>query len=331
MQIMLRYDLRSAPFGAPHADLYRAALEQADWLDGLDVAGVGVVISEHHGSPDGYLPSPFVFAAAVAGRTRRAFVSIAAALAPFHHPIRLAEDIAVLDLVSGGRVSVVLAAGYRYEEFAMFGLDTAQRGALVEETVATLKRAWSGEAFDFRGETVMVTPRPFQRPRPPIVLGGSSPAAARRAARIADGFLPSSPDLMDVYRAERERLGFDAGPATAPTRYGSVALVTDDPDEGWAAIGEYCLHEMNTYAAWFASGAGGSGPYFHVPDVDALRATGKFLVVTPDECIELARDAGTLTLCPLIGGFPPDLARAGLELIERKVVPALGSGPTGLG
>lgn len=109
-------------------------------------------------------------------------------LLPLYHPVRLAEELAILDLVSKGRAGFILAAGYRKEEFDTFGLSLADRGRLMEEGVDVLKKAWTGEPFEFRGEKTLVTPRPFRRPRPPIILGGSSHAAAKRAAQIADGF-----------------------------------------------------------------------------------------------------------------------------------------------
>ncbi len=118
------------------------------------------------------------------------------------------------------------------------------RGALVEQAVATLKDAWTGEPFEFDGAPALVNAPPdaaaatADRPR------GSSPGAARRAARIADGFMPSDPALMEHYMAEKVRLGQDPGSGDPGTEYwGTVALIAEDVEAGWAAIGEYCMHE----------------------------------------------------------------------------------------
>ncbi|HRE01195.1 MAG TPA: LLM class flavin-dependent oxidoreductase, partial [Ilumatobacteraceae bacterium] len=100
------------------------------------------------------------------------------------------EDIAVLDLVSQGRIDLLVAAGYVPAEFAMFGKAMNERGKLMEEGVTALRKAWTGEPFEFRGETVLVRPRPFQQPGPPIIMAGDSRAAARRAARIGDAYAP---------------------------------------------------------------------------------------------------------------------------------------------
>src|SRR3977135_4482055 len=139
-------------------------------------------------------------AAAMAARTQHARIQIAALIAPFHDPLRLAEDIAVVDLLSGGRLDLVIANGYVPGEFDMFGCELSDRVKRTTETVGTLKQAWTGAPFEFRGRTVQVTPAPAQPGGPKISLGGSGPAAARRAARIADGFMPSSPAILDVYR-----------------------------------------------------------------------------------------------------------------------------------
>ena len=192
--VALRYDLRSAPFAATtHPDLYRICLEQCAWADQHGVGDV-VVLSEHHAMDDGFLPAPFTMAAAVAGRTERLLISIAAALLPLHDPIRLAEQLAVLDLASGGRVSFTAGAGYAYHEFEMAGIDRKQRGKLLEEYVEVMRTAWTGEEFEWRGRTVRVTPTPKTRPHPLIFIGGSSEAAARRAARLKLPFFPALGD-----------------------------------------------------------------------------------------------------------------------------------------
>src|SRR5690242_1389459 len=189
--IGIRYDLRVPPFASTsHAALYTACLDQCAWADehGFDF----VALSEHHGVDDGYLPAPVVLAAAVAGRTKRIPINIAAILVPLHDPVRLAEQLAVLDLASGSRVSAVAGLGYRQEELAMAGVDRTARGRLLEEYVGVLRKAWTGEPFEWRGRTIHVTPKPANPPM--ILMGGSTAAAARRAARLGCGFFPAIGD-----------------------------------------------------------------------------------------------------------------------------------------
>lgn len=319
----LRYDLRCPAFGGLEpAELARTALEQCAWADRLGFATV--TLSEHHGSPDGYLPSPLVFGAAVAARTTSLRILVASLVAPLHDPIRLAEDVAVLDVVSGGRVIPVVSGGYVESEFRTFGKRLAERAEIMEGIVPLLERAWSGEPFEHRGATVRVTPRPVQRPRPPVFMGGSSAAAARRAARHADHFIPALPELFDVFREERVRLG-KPDPGPLPRTAGNFLYVADDPDAAWERIAPYALHETNAYGAWIAE-AGTAGPYRPTDDADALRATGQYPIVTPDELVETARGMGpldTLLFHPLMGGMAPELSWASLRLFEEKVLPRL--------
>jgi len=320
-RVLLRYDMRAPAFGATPAALYAAALEQTAFGDahGFDA----VQLSEHHGSDDGYLPSPLVLAAAIAGRTRRLRLELAALILPLHDPLRVAEDVAVLDLVSGGRIDLVIGAGYVPAEFAMFERAIADRPRLVEEGMRALEQAWTGEPFLYRGRTVRVTPRPLQRPRPSLALGGSSPAAARRAARLADRFVPALPYLWSHYRKERERLGLSVPHAG---RVGPLFLhVAEDPDAAWAQIAPHALHEANAYGRWMTE-AGSAGPYRPMPDANALRASGMYRVVTPDACVTLAEElgpAGTLLLHPLMGGLPPELGWSSLELFAGRVLPRI--------
>jgi len=321
--LSLRYDLRRAPFDTTStAELVATALAQCEWADRLGFATV--TLSEHHGSPDGYLPSPLVFGAAVAARTRNLRLVIAALIAPLHDPIRLAEDIAVLDVVSGGRVIPVVSGGYVESEFRAFGKRLADRARVMEEIVPWLERAWTGEPFEHHGATVRVMPRPVQRPRPPIFMGGGSEAAARRAARHADHFMPTVPEFYEIYREERVKLG-KPDPGPLPRTAGNFLYLAEDPDAAWQRIAPYAMHEMNAYGQWMAE-AGVSGPYQPILDPDALRATGQYPIVTPDELIDTARGMSgldTILFHPLMGGMDPELSWASLRLFETQVLPAL--------
>ena len=124
----IRFDLRNPAFaGIEMADRYAAALDMAEWADRLGFAII--TLSEHHGSEDGYLPSPLPLAAAIAARTEAATIYVAAMVASFHDPLRLAEDAAIVDLVSRGRLRLVITNGYVAEEFAMFGVPMDERAA----------------------------------------------------------------------------------------------------------------------------------------------------------------------------------------------------------
>jgi alkanesulfonate monooxygenase SsuD/methylene tetrahydromethanopterin reductase-like flavin-dependent oxidoreductase (luciferase family) len=329
--ISLRYDLRTAPdslglgdAAAGHDALYRAALEQVRWADtqGIEV----VTLSEHHITEQGFLPSPLVLAAAMATATERITITIAALLAPLHHPVQMAEDLAVLDHVARGRLAVVLGLGYRAEELALFGLSSSERVARLEEAVAVLRQAWTGDPFDHHGQIVTVRPRPFTPGGPMLLLGGSAPASARRAARLGMPFSPAvdDPALVEAYNAENERLGNPPGYCGLP-KGPAFVHVSEDPDRDWAIIGPYALADAVAYRSWQAKG-NRSIVESGATTVDELRAEGKYMVVTPDECVALLADYGpmdTFVLHPLMGGIDPDLAWAGLELFGSKVLPRI--------
>ena len=322
---MMRFDMRAPAGGTPPAELYRAALDMAEW--GEANGCVSLQVSEHHGSPDGYLPSPLVLAAALAARTRRLPIQVAALILPLHDPIDLAEQMAVLDLVSGGRVSYVLAAGYRAEEFAMFGRELRERGRRMDACLEALRRAWSGEAFEFEGRPVRVLPRPATPGGPPLLLGGGSPAAVRRAARFGLGMLTQGgdPSLAALYREECVRHGrapglfLDPPPGTVTT-----AFVAEDPDAAWERLGPHLLHDARMYAAWLEGGAAVSRSC--AGTVEELRAqAGPYRIFTPDEAVAHVRKSGVLLLQPLCGGLPPQVAWEHLELVAKRVMPALRS------
>ena len=318
----LRFDFRNPEFaGVSMADRYDAAIEMAQWADRLGC--LSQTVSEHLGSPDGYLPSPLPMLAAIASRTTNVRLMVAAVIVPFYDPLRLAEDLIVLDHLSRGRVDVILAGGYVTEEFEMFGVPIGERAKRVTEAVETLRAAFTGESFEFRGRKVRVTPSPYREGGPALMLGGSSDAAARRAARIADGFIPSIPEVWDAYRDECIKLGkLDPGPGMLPPAH-TVALA-DDPDEGWKVHGPYFLHESNAYGKWIKD-SGAPGPYRQAADVAELRGMGEYRVVTPTDMVEDLKAAPFpfAMFHPMCGGTPPELAWSSLKLFETEVLNAL--------
>jgi alkanesulfonate monooxygenase SsuD/methylene tetrahydromethanopterin reductase-like flavin-dependent oxidoreductase (luciferase family) len=282
-----------------------------------------VSLQEHHASEDGYLPSPLILAAAAAGRTKSIRIGIAALLVPLYDPIRLAEDLAVLDALSGGRIDLILGTGYVAEEFAMYGVPLSERADRLEETVTMLRQAWTGEPFTFRGRPCRVTPKPHRPGGPPLVLGGSSKAAARRAARIGDGFLPVSSEFWPTYREEMIRLG-KPDPGDRPDMPTVTTVLARDPDAAWPALVPYFLHETNAYAAWLDA-AGAVGPY-HTATEEQVRDGGQYRILTPEDYVADLKAGGEFAfamLQPMVGGIPPAQAWESLELFEKEVLPAV--------
>jgi alkanesulfonate monooxygenase SsuD/methylene tetrahydromethanopterin reductase-like flavin-dependent oxidoreductase (luciferase family) len=317
----MRFDFRNPAFaGTSPAERYAAALDMAEWADTRGC--LNIAVSEHHGSPDGYIPSPIPMIAAMAARTANVRFMVAALIAPFYDPLRLAEDLIVLDHLSRGRVDLIVAGGYVREEFAMYGVPMGERAARVTEMVATLKAAFTGEPFELRGRRVRVTPAAYRPGGPGIILGGSSEAAARRAARIADGFIPSVPDVWDFYRDEVQVLGGpDPGPSVIPeTR---IVALAEDADEGWEQMAPYFLHETNAYGTWQAQ-EGVATPYRVYENTDELRDSSLYCVLTPEQYVRELQAAPFpfAMFHPLCGGMPIDLAWSSLRLFEHQVMPA---------
>jgi alkanesulfonate monooxygenase SsuD/methylene tetrahydromethanopterin reductase-like flavin-dependent oxidoreductase (luciferase family) len=324
MRLSLRYDMRAPEFGAPVADLYATALDQCEWADklGFDT----VYLAEHHGADDGYCAAPIVQAASIAGRTSGLRIHLSALLPVLHNPLRLAEDLATLDIISRGRLDITVGLGYRPHEYAMFGVEKSQRVRLLEETIGILEQAWTGEPFEYRGQTVMVRPTPVQKPRPRIYIGGSSEASARRAARYGDNYWPAGkPGLYDIYLEARRELGLP--PNTPPPALGPMFLyVTDDPERDWEVVAPYVLYTSNSNAQWALERGIGSTQYIPAQGVEDLKSSPVFEVVTPDECVALVQKLGhhsDLMFQPLMGAMPPEIGWRSLELFASAVLPRL--------
>lgn len=316
---------------------YRETLELVRLSEqlGFDSAWV----SEHHGAGDGYLPSLLPMLAAFAAVTERIRLGTGVVLTPLHDPIRLAEDAAVVDQLSGGRLLLGLGNAWRAEEFRMFGSPKAERGARTEETVEVLRRAWTGRRFSFEGRTlrydrVKVTPRPAREGGPPIVLGGYERKAVIRAGRLGDAYIT---DEIDVETLRTSLAWVDEGASGVgrdPTRIPVVllqnAFAWRDGDP-WPLIRDGVAHQLGTYEAW-ANGA-------DTPDLDVLEPARP-----AEDDLRLSTHAGTSqevlrALASIVGAFADrdvhvvvrlhypgmdlDTAARAVEIFASDVMPAL--------
>jgi probable F420-dependent oxidoreductase len=328
----LWYDFRNpAQWHQPADRLYRDIIDQIAWAEdnGFD----DVWLSEHHFIEDGYLPSILPAAAAIAARTKRIRIVSGVLLLPFHNPVRLAEDIAVVDAISGGRFELGVGLGFKREEFDGFGVPFKQRGMRTDQSLDIIRRALAGDTVTFESEffnfrNVKVTPEPVQKPHPPIWLGGFTPAALRRAVRFGDGFtVPgANRDVYDRYVDELKK----ANRPTSDIRFASgfwFLIVSDDPEKTFAEAADHVLYQVNNYSEWLsAAGLQPLAPYLR--DREQLRQSGLLQVVDADTAISLIRKLGndvpithfySWTLPP---GLPPRWAQTHLELFAAKVIPA---------
>jgi probable F420-dependent oxidoreductase len=297
-------------------------------------------VSEHHGSGDGYLPSLLPMLAGIATATDRVQLGTGVVLTPFHHPLRLAEDAAVVDQMSGGRLILGLGLGWREEEYRMFGVPVSDRVRYTTETVDILRKAWTGDRFSHEGrlfnfDDVKVTPRPFQDPGPPIHLGGMVEAAIRRAGKLGDGYIRSRGDLESTKQAIAwaEEGAREAGkdPADLAFAFLQNAFVWEEGD-AWEVVRDGAAHQLGTYAGWRAGTDTPEQPELKVmpPDEETLRK------MTPaGDRHEVIR-----ALRPLIDAFASrrefhlvvrlhypgmdrDTAARSIELFGAEVIPAL--------
>jgi alkanesulfonate monooxygenase SsuD/methylene tetrahydromethanopterin reductase-like flavin-dependent oxidoreductase (luciferase family) len=320
----MRFDMRSPSTGAPTPDLYGAALDMAEWAETRGC--VSTIICEHHMSNDGYLPSPIVLATAIAARTTTLPIMIAAALLPLYHPIRLAEEMAVLDNLSRGRVSYVTAIGYRPAEYELYGADFHRRGRIGEEKLELLLRAKTGEPFEHDGRHIHVTPAPFTPGGPLVLWGGGSVAAARRAGRFGLGFLSQGgpPGLEQVYEEAAREAGHEPGMCLVPpVDQPTVVFVAHDVDHAWDELGPYLMNDVRGYAEWNIGDTTTANISF-VQTHEELRAENRsHRIFTVDEAVELVRGGMPLGLHPLVGGVPPEIAWPYLRTVAEEVVPAV--------
>jgi alkanesulfonate monooxygenase SsuD/methylene tetrahydromethanopterin reductase-like flavin-dependent oxidoreductase (luciferase family) len=320
----MRFDMRAPEFGAKRGDLYRAAIEMAAW--GEKHGCMSVQVSEHHRSADGYLPTPMILASAMAARTKALPIQVAALIVPLHDPIELAEQMAVLDLVSAGRVSYVVAIGYVKAEYAMFGREMKGRGRRLEECIRVMRRAWSGDEFVFENRAVRLSPTPLTEAGPLMLMGGGVAASARRAARLGLGMIAMGGDqnLEAVYREACEAEGCVPGLfINPPPGLAMSAFVSRDPDRAWENWGPHLLHDAMAYAEWMGDGID-SATKSVATSVEALRREkGNYQIFTPDEAVAEIKKYGALVMQPLCGGLPIDFAWESLETLVQDVLPQL--------
>lgn len=323
------YDFRNtAASGLDTPGLYAAIIDQVEMLDriGLDL----VWFTEHHFLDDGYLPSWIPVAAAIAMRTRHVRISSDVCLLPFNHPIRLAEDLAVLDNLSNGRIEVGVGMGYAPHEFRGFGLPVSRRVSITDEGLEVLRRCFTGERFSFHGkrytfDDVVIRPGYVQQGGPPLWVAAMSEAGAQRAVRFDSHLLPQGPRaaVLDPWRAALVGLGRD--PQNYRVGIIRSCLVTDDVERDWPPVRAAERYRGQVYRS-FTPGTGAGGV---AGNTDEARIPQTWVVGNADHCIaelsKFIREYGITDLVtwavPL--GMRPEHMNGSLERFFRDVAPRL--------
>jgi probable F420-dependent oxidoreductase len=327
---MARLKIGFIPIEGGH--YYREALEEVTRAEALGFDSVWM--EEHHAVTDHYWPSPLPVLAGFATRTSRLQLGTDILVAPFYHPVRLAEDVALLDVMSGGRFTLGIAIGYKPDEFALYGVDLDKRGARFEEQLAIMKDLWTRAEVRFKGAYYTVQgrlePKPVTKPHPPLWIGGWGELTLRRAATLADNWIPGpTADLARLVQGRRRFL--EARQAAGRTeQIAEWPLTRDviiaDTDAQARALAE--AHIMVAYRKEYAGG-------WRHPFIDASIATDldrlmadRFIIGGPDQCRAQIRTfveqfGMTHLICrTFFPGMPHRHIMRELELIAREVMPA---------
>jgi alkanesulfonate monooxygenase SsuD/methylene tetrahydromethanopterin reductase-like flavin-dependent oxidoreductase (luciferase family) len=322
----------------PWERTYNETLEYVQLAEQLGIDQVW--LPEHHFSDDGFCPSLLTAAAAIASRTERIRIGTKILILPFHDPVRLAEDIAVVDILSGGRIEVGAASGYRKAEFDAFGIAHRERGARMREGLEILVRALSGEEFTYAGKfhrygSLRIMPPPLQRPVP-LWLGGRTRPALRRAAEygaklaLADFDVEACQNDIKVYTEALIEFG------RAPEDHGICAVasvfVDRDPERAWAVAGPHLLYQHNQWLGWFNEVQDRPSDTGMLTNVSQLRGAAA-LVGTPEQVAEGIRSFRAqvpfthFSFFGLLPGMSLEAAAPSLELISQEVLPSLRADP----
>ena len=311
---------------------YREALEEVTRAEELGFDSVWM--EEHHSVTNHYWPSPIPVLAGFATRTSRLVLGTDIIVAAFHNPVRLAEDVAMLDVISNGRFVLGIAIGYKPDEFALYGVELEKRGARFEEQLAIMKGLWTKDRVEFRGAYYSMEgrlePRPVQKPHPPVWIGGWGDITLRRAATLADNWIPGpTADLKRLLAGKQQFLERRrAAGLAAPTEWPLTRdVIIADTDAEARALAEE--HIMVAYRREYAGG-------WRHPFIDASIATDldklmedRFIIGGPEQCLARIRRfieqyGMTHLICRMFfPGMPHARIMRGLELISREMMPAL--------
>jgi alkanesulfonate monooxygenase SsuD/methylene tetrahydromethanopterin reductase-like flavin-dependent oxidoreductase (luciferase family) len=320
MRVGLYFDLRN-----PHrwrqdpARLHAFTLELCEEADRLGIHSLW--FTEHHKFDDGYLSQPLTFAAAVAARTSRARIGTAVLVAPLHHPARLAEEAALVDLISNGRLEIGLGAGYRKPEYELYGASMDGRYGQTDAQIRTLRSLWGDGG---------VTPQPVQHPIP-LWLGYLGPQGAGRAGRLGTGLLTANAAMWIYYREALVSAGHD--PSDGRMAGGIQGWVSNDPERDWVWVSEHLEYQLNSYRRHMVEGT--DQPIPRPVDVDKVRSrqprasTDYFFLETPDRMADRVRayTAGapveTVFFWASLAGMSEERAAEHIQLVCNKLAPQL--------
>ena len=310
------------------ADFYAAMFRQIEFAENAGFDAIWV--TEHHFTDDGYLASVMPTLAAISARTTRVTIGTYVLLAPFYHPLRLAEDAATIDVISRGRLRLGIGMGYRAEEFDGFQVSQKTRLSRTLETIEIMKRAWTGEPFSFDGKhfkfhDVRVLPRPVSQPYPELLWGGMTDKAIQRGAELGLGFACNlGAREVQLYREAMRQLGKD--PSAHSIVNSRIVYVANSPEQAWSDIEEAAMYQAGLYGKWLSAGMSANQDWIR-PDPDKIKRTAVLgppdLVAQRLSEIIAATPMTELILNMQLPGLEPAKAMRSLERFASDVLPHL--------
>lgn len=320
MDVGLYFDLRNPPqWEQDSSRLYNFTLEMCEEVERL--GGHSVWTTEHHLFEDGYITQPLMFLAAAAARTRRIRLGTAILLAPLRSAPLIAEEAAVVDIISGGRLDLGLGAGYRVPEFELYGADITKRYGTTLSRARELREIWAEGRLK---------PMPVQHPVP-VWLGFQGPKNAYKAGLQGDHLLTPLGSLWEPYRQGLVDGGHD--PSTARMAGGIQAWVTEDPERDWPIVSRYAAAQLDSYRRHMVEGT--DHPIPRPVDMERLRGKSPlhsldyFIFGTPEDVAAgiraLTGDAPveTVFLWGSYAGMPEELVARNVNTILTKLKPLL--------
>lgn len=301
-----------------------------------------VWLEEHHGIKDHYWPAPLLGLAGIATLTERIMIGTDIMVMPFYHPVRVAEETAMLDIMSQGRFILGTAIGYKPDEFALYQVPLERRGARFEEALLLIKQLWTQEEVYFDGmyyqvRGLKIEPRPLTQPHPPLWLGGWGELSLTRAATMGDAWIPGPTARLDkllqaqrVYHKKLSSIGIDPATKPAPLTREVVIAETDERAREIAT-----RHLMVAYRQEYGTRDWkhpliGSEDTTRVDQFEAI-SQERFLVGSPDTLIrELERYREAFKVDHLIcrlyfPGISHDFIMQELDYLAEEVMPVFKS------
>jgi alkanesulfonate monooxygenase SsuD/methylene tetrahydromethanopterin reductase-like flavin-dependent oxidoreductase (luciferase family) len=328
-------DFRNFPgSGRSGPELYSQLLDQVALAEQLGFDDVW--ITEHHFVPGGYSSSPMTVAAAIAARTTRIRIGTFVLLLPFAHPVRLAEDVAAVDILSNGRFDLGVGQGYVHAEFDGLVVPRSERAQRMEEGVILLQRLFREEDVHFDGRFTKVggatlSPKPVQQPGPPLWIGARGEKAIRRAARLGCHLMCTlGPDPAPMYLSALRDEGRE--PSDFSVAQLRIVYVAETEDQAWEECGPYVKEMINFYAPILAQAADvpGDTEFQSFERTEDLRDSdfGRSAIIgTPDQVSERLRkfkadfNCTHFAMAMQMPGLDPSKANRSIELFAREVMP----------